>query len=104
PHSSINEQIHCLTALPIAPCGFAAARAPDGSSHPESLTRTGPVLPFLPAPAMDFSLTDDQRLLKETIRQFMEAEVRPHLRQYEKEEHFPADELRRLGELGCCGM
>src|SRR5208282_4569319 len=53
---------------------------------------------------MDFSLTDDQRLLKDTIRHFMEAEVRPHLRQYEKEEHFPADELRRLGELGCCGM
>ncbi len=53
---------------------------------------------------MDFSLTDDQRLLKDTIRHFMEAEVRPHLRQYEKEEHFPAEEIRRLGELGCCGM
>jgi len=53
---------------------------------------------------MDFSLTDDQRLLKDTIRHFMEAEVRPHLRQYEKEEHFPAEEVRRLGELGCCGM
>ncbi len=53
---------------------------------------------------MDFSLTDDQRLLKDTIRQFMEAEVRPILRQYEKEEKFPAEQLRRLGELGCCGM
>jgi len=53
---------------------------------------------------MDFSLTDDQRLLKDTIRRFMEAEVRPHLRQYEKDEHFPAEEVRRLGELGCCGM
>ena len=53
---------------------------------------------------MDFSLTDDQRLLKDTIRQFMEAELRPHLREYEKQEHFPAEEIRRLGELGCCGM
>jgi len=53
---------------------------------------------------MDFSLSDDQRLLKDTIRQFMEAEVRPHLRQYEKEGHFPAEEVRKLGELGCCGM
>jgi len=53
---------------------------------------------------MDFSLTDDQRLLKDTIRQFMEAEVRPILRQYEKEERFPAEQVRRLGELGCCGM
>jgi butyryl-CoA dehydrogenase len=53
---------------------------------------------------MDFSLTDDQRLLKDTIRRFMETELRPHLRQYEKEEHFPAEEVRCLGELGCCGM
>ena len=53
---------------------------------------------------MDFSLSDDQHLLKDTIRQFMEAEVRPHLREYEKQEHFPAEEVRRLGELGCCGM
>jgi butyryl-CoA dehydrogenase len=53
---------------------------------------------------MDFSLTDDQRLLKDTIRQFMEAEVRPIQRQYEKEERFPTEQVRRLGELGCCGM
>ena len=30
--------------------------------------------------------------------------MRPVLRQYEREEKFPAEELRRLGELGCCGM
>src|SRR5262249_59403214 len=38
------------------------------------------------------------------IRQFMEAELRPHLREYEKAEKFPADQVRRLGGLGCCGM
>jgi butyryl-CoA dehydrogenase len=53
---------------------------------------------------MDFSLTDDQRLLKDTIRQFMEAEMRPLLREYEKEGKFPLEQVRRLGELGCCGM
>ena len=53
---------------------------------------------------MDFSITDDQRLLKDTIRQFMETEVRPIQRQYEKEERFPAEQVRKLGELGCCGM
>lgn len=30
--------------------------------------------------------------------------MRPVLREYEREHKFPADELRRLGELGCCGM
>ncbi len=53
---------------------------------------------------MDFSLTDDQRLIRDTVRQFMEAEVRPLIRQYDREEKFPAAELRRLGKLGCCGM
>jgi alkylation response protein AidB-like acyl-CoA dehydrogenase len=53
---------------------------------------------------MDFSLSDDQRLIRDTVRQFMEAEVRPKIRQYDREEHFAEAELRRLGELGCCGM
>lgn len=53
---------------------------------------------------MDFSLSDDQKLIRDTVRQFMEAELRPVIRQYEHEEHFPAEEIRRLGELGCCGM
>ena len=53
---------------------------------------------------MDFSFTSDQLLIRDTIRQFMETEVRPVLREYERAEKFPASELRRLGELGCCGM
>jgi len=53
---------------------------------------------------MDFSLTDDQRLIRDTIRQFMEAEVRPSIRARDREEKFAADELRKLGELGCCCM
>ena len=53
---------------------------------------------------MDFFLTDDQRLIRDTVRQFMEAEMRPHIRQWEKAEHFPAAQIRQLGEMGCCGM
>jgi alkylation response protein AidB-like acyl-CoA dehydrogenase len=53
---------------------------------------------------MDFSLTDDQRLIRDTVRQFMETEVRPQVRARDREEKFAAEELRKLGELGCCGM
>jgi butyryl-CoA dehydrogenase len=53
---------------------------------------------------MDFSLTSDQLLIRDTVRQFMETEMRPILREYERAQKFPADEIRRLGELGCCGM
>ncbi len=53
---------------------------------------------------MDFSLTDDQKLIRDTVRQFMEAEMRPHIREWERAEHFPLEQVRKLGELGCCGM
>ena len=53
---------------------------------------------------MDFSFTDDQRLIQDTVRRFMETEVRPNVRQRDREEKFAGAELRRLGELGCCGM
>jgi butyryl-CoA dehydrogenase len=53
---------------------------------------------------MDFFLTDDQRLIRDTVRQFMEVEMRPHIRQWEKEEHFPEAQIRQLGAMGCCGM
>ena len=30
---------------------------------------------------MDFSLTDHQLLIRDTVRQFMETEVRPHVKE-----------------------
>src|SRR5690348_3027926 len=53
---------------------------------------------------MDFSLNSEQILLRDSVRQFMETEMRPVLRAYEREEKFPEAELRKLGEMGCCGM
>jgi butyryl-CoA dehydrogenase len=53
---------------------------------------------------MDFSLSDHQRLIRETVRQFMENEVRQGVRQRDREGRFPAAEIEKLAELGCCGM
>jgi alkylation response protein AidB-like acyl-CoA dehydrogenase len=53
---------------------------------------------------MDFALNDDQRLIRENVRRFMETEVRSVIRRYDREEKFAGAEIRRLGELGCCGM
>jgi butyryl-CoA dehydrogenase len=53
---------------------------------------------------MDFSLSDHQKLIRDTVRQFMEAEVRPSVTQRDRQETFPADEIRKLAGLGCCGM
>ncbi len=53
---------------------------------------------------MDFSLSDHQKLIRDTVRQFMEAEVRPLVKEFEREEKFPADAIKKIGEMGCCGM
>ena len=53
---------------------------------------------------MDFSLNDHQKLIRDTVRQFMEGEVRASVKEMEKEEKFPAEAIKKLGEMGCCGM
>src|ERR1700731_5088375 len=53
---------------------------------------------------MDFSLTDRQKVIRDTVRQFMENEVRPGVRQRDREARFPTEEIKKIAELGCCGM
>src|SRR6202171_469578 len=53
---------------------------------------------------MAFSLMHHQKLIRDTFRQFMEAEVRPIVKEMEKAEKFPAEAIKKLGEMGCCGM
>jgi alkylation response protein AidB-like acyl-CoA dehydrogenase len=53
---------------------------------------------------MDFSLSDHQLLIRDTVREFMSTEVRPHVKDWERTDHFPLDTIQKLGALGCCGM
>jgi len=53
---------------------------------------------------MDFSLSDHHLLIRDTVREFMQAEVRPHVKEWERTDHFPLDAIKKLGALGCCGM
>src|SRR5579872_5893026 len=53
---------------------------------------------------MDFSLSSDQILMRDTVRQFMETEVRPIVREYERAHKFPTEQVKKLGEMGYCGM
>jgi alkylation response protein AidB-like acyl-CoA dehydrogenase len=53
---------------------------------------------------MNFQLTDDQRLLRQTVREFAEGEIRPHVREWDDAQHFPRDLIPRLAELGLMGI
>ena len=52
----------------------------------------------------DFSLTDDQRLLARSVRAFAEAEIAPHVRQWDDAQHFPTELLPKLASLGIMGI
>jgi butyryl-CoA dehydrogenase len=53
---------------------------------------------------MDFSFSEHQTMIRDAVRAFMEGEVRAHVKEWEKTDHFPLAETRKLGEMGCCGM
>ncbi len=53
---------------------------------------------------MDFSFTPEHRALREMVRAFVQKEVRPHAARWDEEGEFPADTVRRLGELGLLGV
>ncbi|HVR69883.1 MAG TPA: acyl-CoA dehydrogenase [Vicinamibacteria bacterium] len=53
---------------------------------------------------MDFSLSDEQQLLKRTVREFAESELAPHSREWDEKQEFPREVFRKLGELGLMGV
>jgi alkylation response protein AidB-like acyl-CoA dehydrogenase len=52
---------------------------------------------------LDFSLSEEQRLLKKTVRDFAESELGPHSREWDEKQDFPREVFTRLGELGLMG-
>jgi butyryl-CoA dehydrogenase len=52
---------------------------------------------------MMFELTDEQRLIVETARDFVDNEVIPKARDSDRSERFDAELARRLGEMGYLG-
>ncbi|MFO0577011.1 MAG: acyl-CoA dehydrogenase family protein [Polyangia bacterium] len=53
---------------------------------------------------MDFELTEEQKILQKTVREFAQAEIAPHSRRWDEAESFPHEIIPRLGELGLLGM
>ena len=53
---------------------------------------------------MDFELTEEQRALRSTIREFAEAEIAPHADAWDQAGKVPLDAIRKLGELGVMGL
>ena len=51
----------------------------------------------------DFDLSDEQREVRRTVREFAEKEILPHVERYEQEERYPIELIRKLPEMGLLG-
>ena len=53
---------------------------------------------------MDFALSDDHRLLRQTVREFADTEIAPIAEEIDRERRFPYEVIARMGELGWMGI
>jgi hypothetical protein len=53
---------------------------------------------------MDFRFTADQLLLRKSIREFAEREIRPHVREWDEGQHFPIEIIPALASQGLLGI
>ena len=53
---------------------------------------------------VDFELTDEQRLFRQTLREFADKEIVPVASEWERTGRYPAEIVRRLAELGLFGL
>lgn len=60
--------------------------------------------PYIQSRAMNFTLTDDQKLLQQTARDFAEREIAPKAAELDKTARWPSEIVKQMGELGFLGM
>src|SRR5919204_496404 len=53
---------------------------------------------------MDFRPSEDQELLRRSVREFAETEIRPHVMEWDQAQHFPSELVPKLAALGLMGI
>jgi alkylation response protein AidB-like acyl-CoA dehydrogenase len=53
---------------------------------------------------VNFAFSEDQALLRNAVREFAEAEIRPHVREWDEAQHFPREVVPKLADLGLMGI
>jgi len=53
---------------------------------------------------MDFRASEQHEILRRTVREFAEGEIRPHVMTWDETQHFPTELVPRLADLGLMGI
>ncbi len=49
-------------------------------------------------------LSDEQRLIRDSVRDYVQSRIAPHAADWDRDGHFPAEQLKEMAELGLFGM
>jgi alkylation response protein AidB-like acyl-CoA dehydrogenase len=63
-----------------------------------------PPYPHTSTLKMDFELTEDQKLIQQTVREFVQKEVAPYAAYYDEREEFPEEIFRKLALINFFGI
>jgi alkylation response protein AidB-like acyl-CoA dehydrogenase len=53
---------------------------------------------------MNFEKNENQLMITQMVRDFVEKEIKPYMNQWDADEHFPVDVMKKLGDLGLLGI
>jgi alkylation response protein AidB-like acyl-CoA dehydrogenase len=53
---------------------------------------------------INFSYTENQKMISETIRKFADTQIRPKMMEWDEAQIFPVDLFRKMGEMGLMGI
>jgi alkylation response protein AidB-like acyl-CoA dehydrogenase len=53
---------------------------------------------------MNFELNENQLMIQQMVRDFAAKEIKPHLIDWDRDEHFPVDVMKKIGDLGLLGI
>jgi hypothetical protein len=53
---------------------------------------------------MEFELSEEQQQVRMSVREFAEAEIAPHVMEWDETQHFPVELIPKLAELGLMGV
>ncbi|RLE15376.1 MAG: acyl-CoA dehydrogenase, partial [Actinobacteria bacterium] len=69
---------------------------------------TEPLRPEAPHPVdfleIDALLSGEERLLRDTVREFVTDKVKPYIAEWFEDATFPRERVREMGDLGLLGM
>ncbi|PYQ49377.1 MAG: acyl-CoA dehydrogenase [Acidobacteria bacterium] len=92
------------TRRSIEPCYRPPPRVAGPRCDPLTSKGLDPLAACRRRPPLDFALNEEQQLLKKTVREFAEAEIGPHAREWDDKQEFPREVFTKLGELGLMGV